>query len=456
VTRRLLLGYLGITLFVLVALEVPLGIQNQRTERRDITAKVEHDAVSIASLAEDAIRTGTVAQLRPIASRVYGYAGSNGSRVVIVDSRGFARIDTSSRVAGTESFASRPEIASALRGIVASGTRYSQTLKQRLLYVAVPIASGGVVHGAVRITYPYSTVYARIVRYWLILALIAAVVLTVAALLGFGTARFVTRPLRRLEHAAAEVGAGKLDVRAPENAGPHEVRSLASAFNETVSRLGRLLRSQEEFVADASHELRTPLTALQLRLESLERDITEPGRGDLEAALREVGRLSDMVEGLLALARADAEPSGPVGVAEVVAERVETWQALAQERGIALVAETDGAATARAAPQRLTQIIDNFVANALEVAPAGSTVTVLARAAGDLVEVRVRDRGPGLTAEERARAFDRFWRARSGGGGSGIGLAIVRKLAEADGATVVLDEAPGGGLDAVLRLRRAS
>ncbi|HEY8316456.1 MAG TPA: hypothetical protein VIG35_06290, partial [Gaiellaceae bacterium] len=205
-TRRLLLGYLGITLFVLVALEVPLGIQNQRTERRDLTAKVEHDAVAIASLAEDAIRSGTVAQLRPVASRVYAYAGSTGGRVVIVNVRGFARIDTSSRVAGTESFKSRPEIRSALRGIVASGLRYSQTLKGRLLYVAVPIASGGVVHGAVRITYPVSTLDARITRYWLILAAIAAVVLLVAALLGFATARFVTRPLRRLEHAAADVG----------------------------------------------------------------------------------------------------------------------------------------------------------------------------------------------------------------------------------------------------------
>jgi signal transduction histidine kinase len=455
VTRRLLLGYLGITLFVLVALEVPLGIQNQRTERRDITAKVEHDAVAIASLAEDAIRSGTVVQLRPIASRVYGYAGSTGGRVVIVDGRGLARIDTSSRVAGIESFASRPEIAAALRGGVASGIRYSKTLKQSLLYVAVPIASGGVVHGAVRITYPTSTVDARIVRSWLILALIAAIVTTVAALLGFATARFVTRPLRRLEHAAAEVGSGKLDARAPENAGPAEVRSLASVFNETVSRLSRLLRSQEEFVADASHELRTPLTALQLRLESLERGVTEPGRGDLEAALREVGRLSEMVEGLLALARADAEPSGPIDVAAVVVERVETWHALAQERDIALVADTDGAATARAAPERLTQIIDNFVANALDAAPEGSTVTVFARVAGELVEVRVRDQGPGLSADDRARAFDRFWRARGGGGGSGLGLAIVRKLAEADAATVALDEAPGGGIDAVVRLRRA-
>ncbi len=454
-TQRLLLGYLGITIFALLALEVPLGIQNQRSERHDITVKVEHDAVALASLAEDAIQSGSSAQLRPVAAKAYAYATSRGARVVIVDARGFARIDTSSRVAGTESFASRPEIKAALRGTVASGTRYSKTLKERLLYVAVPVASGGRVHGAARITYPTSAVDARIVRYWLILALIAAIVLAAAAGVGFATARFVARPLRRLEHAAEEVGAGNLDARAPETDGPVEVRSLATVFNETVSKLGHLLRAQEEFVADASHELRTPLTVLMLRLESLEGAVAMEGRADVEAALREVSRLSDMVEGLLALARADAVPSSTVDAAAIATERVDMWQALANERGVSLVAQTDGVTAARAAPQRVEQIVDNFVSNALDVAPEGSTVTVLARETPDAVELRVRDQGPGLSPEERARAFDRFWRAGTSSGGSGIGLAIVRKLAEADAATVALEDAPGGGLDAVVRLRRA-
>ena len=156
----------------------------------------------------------------------------------------------------------------------------SQTLHERLLYVAVPIASGGVVHGAVRITYPMSTVDARIRHYWLILGAIGAVVL--ARRRG---RRHRPRALRhaaaaRLEEAAAAVGDGRLDARAPEREGPPEVRSLAAVFNETVVKLGQLLRSQEEFVADASHELRTPLTALRLRLESLGRlDGARPRRG---------------------------------------------------------------------------------------------------------------------------------------------------------------------------------
>jgi signal transduction histidine kinase len=309
----------------------------------------------------------------------------------------------------------------------------------------------------VRITYPLSTVNARITRYWLLLAAIGATVLVAAALVGIALARFVVLPLRGLEDAAAAVGRGDLDARAPEQAGPPEVRSLAAVFNETVAKLEQLLRSQGEFVADASHELRTPLTALRLRLESLERAEGEDRRRDLDAALREVDRLSQTVNGLLALARADAgaAPAERIDAGTVVRERVETWQALADERGVALVADANGTAPVRAAATRLTQVLDNLVANALDHAPDGTTVTVAIRPGDAWIELHVTDEGPGLTPEQRARAFDRFWRAGSGHGGSGLGLAIVRRLVEADEGRVELADAPGGGLDAVVRLRKA-
>jgi len=322
----------------------------------------------------------------------------------------------------------------------------------------VPISSGGVVHGAVRITYPMSAVDSRIRHYWLILGLIAAVVLLGAAVVGIRLARFVTRPLRGLEAAAAAVGAGRLDVRAPEEEGPPEVRSLAGVFNETVAKLGRLLRSQEEFVADASHELRTPLTALRLRLENLGSALEQEGGSDLDAAVREVDRLAAIVEGLLALARADAgtTPPGRVDASAVVRDRLETWRPLAGERAVGLTADVGGEQPVRASGERLAQVLDNLVANALGVAPAGSTVTVSTRRVDPWLEVHVRDEGPGMTAEQRARAFDRFWRAPDRGGsagGSGLGLAIVRKLVEADEGEIELADAPGGGLDAIVRLR---
>ncbi len=456
-TKRLVLGYLGVTLFVLVALEVPLGVQNARTERRDLVAKVAHDATVLAADAEDAVQTQSRAQLLGLAKISYDYSRRTGARVVIVDKQGSALVDTSARVTGRESFASRPEIRAALRGGYPSGVRKSATLNTRLLYVAVPIASSGVVHGAVRITYPMSTVDARIIHYWLLLAAIGATVLAVAALIGIALARFITRPLRGLEDAASAVGRGDLDMRAPVDSGPPEVRSLARVFNETVAKLEQLLRSQEEFVADASHELRTPLTALRLRLENLEHAEGDVAQRDLDGALREVERLSQTVDDLLALARADAgaTPAERIDAGAVARERVETWRPLAVERGITLVADANGAARARAAPTRVTEVLDNLVANALDHAPGGSTVTVTVRPAGDWIEIHVLDEGPGLTAEQRARAFDRFWRAGSGHTGSGLGLAIARRLVEADDGEVELADAPGGGLDAVVRLRPA-
>jgi signal transduction histidine kinase len=449
VTRRLLLGYLGVTLFVLLALEVPLGVQNQRTEHHDLTARVSHDATVLSADAEDVAQVPTRRQLRALAAVSSAYARRTGARVVIVDRAGHALIDTSGRVRGAESFASRPEIAAALAGRYPSGVRNSNTLHERLLYVAVPIASGGKVHGAVRITYPFSAVDARIHRYWLILALIGAVVLAGAAVVGLGLSRFVTRPLRRLEQAAAAVGEGQLDVRADEEEGPPEVRSLAAVFNDTVAKLARLLRSQGEFVADASHELRTPLTALRLRIESL------PPSRDRDAALREADRLRDLVAGLLALARADAgsEPPERVDATAVLRERIEAWLPLADEQDVALVAQLNGPLAVRAVPGRLAQVLDNLLSNALEASPDGGTVTLSARVAPPWVELHLADQGPGLTPEQRARAFDRFWRAGSGGGGSGLGLAIVGRLVAADEGEVELREAEGGGVDAVVRLR---
>ncbi|MGZ4402773.1 MAG: sensor histidine kinase, partial [Gaiellaceae bacterium] len=355
---------------------------------------------------------------------------------------------------GVESFQSRPEIRQALHGRVATGTRRSTTLGADLLYVAVPVASGGRIDGAVRVTYPTSAVDSRVRRYWLILAAIAGIVLTVAVLVGVRLAAFVVRPLRRVESAAAAVGHGDLNARAPEHEGPDEVRSLAVVFNDTVTRVSQLLSSQRQFVDDASHQLRTPLTALRLRLENLERDVREEGRADLEGALREVERLGELVESLLGLARSGARtaPQGRVDLDRLVLERRDAWSPLVAERGLRLTVDAADAVAARAAEERVRQILDNLLENAVEASPPGGTITLLVQAASPWVEVRVRDEGAGLNEEERGRAFDRFWRGR-GGEGTGLGLAIVRSLVEADGGEVELLPAPGGGLDAVVRLR---
>jgi len=452
VSRRLLISYLALAIVVLALLEIPLGISYARNERHDLSTNVERDAVALASLAEDALeqRASAPPAVVRLARR---YQRDTGGRVVIVDAQGRALVDSESQGVGAD-FSSRPEIAAALDGTVATGTRHSNTLGTDLLYVAVPAASGGIVHGAVRITYPTSEVDERVRRYWLVLAAIAAVVLAVAVALAGGFARWIVRPLSRVEEAAGEVAAGNLNVRVPAT-GPPELRRLAGSFNEMVVQLGSLLHSQEQFVADASHQLRTPLTALRLRLENLARDGDGRREGEFEGALEELERLSALVDGLLTLARADRAASTPaeLDVASGLGERVDAWSALAEEQQVRLVARVEGRLHALATPGRLEQVLDNLLANALEVAPTGSDIELTAARSGPLVEIRIRDRGPGMSSEEIAHAFDRFWRGGADEAGFGLGLAIVQRLVHADGGEIELRPREGGGLEAILRLR---
>ncbi len=445
-TRRLLFTYLGLALLVLAVLEIPLGIVNGRNESSDLRTKVERDASFLAAFAEDTLENNANPQALGVAA--LDYSKRTGGRVVIVRGSGVAIIDTNSPTS-PRTFATRPEIISALRGNVASGTRYSKTLHENLLYVAVPASSGAKVTGAVRITYPTSAVDARVRRYWLMLLAIGAMVLVATTLVGLRFARWVSSPLGRLEASAAKAGAGDLSTRADEDAGPPEVRSLAAAFNHMIAELEQLVRSQEEFVADASHQLRTPLTALRLRLENLGGDVTESAQADLERALDEVERLSRLVDGLLALARAEVSPVERVDLAKLVDERIEVWSTLAAEQGVKLEANVVG--TASMGADRLGQALENLISNALAVSPRGGTVLV----SGSRGELHVIDQGPGLSERERERAFDRFWRGGKSGTGSGLGLAIVKRLIEIDGGTVELRAAPGGGLDAVIRLHTA-
>ena len=266
--------------------------------------------------------------------------------------------------------------------------------------MAVPVASGGQVLGAVRITFPTDELDADIRRYWFLLAGVTLVGIAAVGAIGLVLARTMTNPLQRLRQSAVSLGRGELSTRVGEGPGPREVQDLAGSFDAMAGRLERLVASQRDFAADASHQLRTPLAALRLRLENLRDGDGADGRRDIDAALVEVERLSGIIDGLLVLARAESTepPLDEIAVGEVVADRVAAHEALAVRQGVTLSPDAEPV-SALAVPGAVDQMLDNLIDNAVKASPRGSTVTVRA-AAGRRRGGGPRGR-PGAGAERR-------------------------------------------------------
>jgi len=172
-TRRLLITYLAITALTLAVVVVPLGRIFAERERDQLTFDIERDAQAVASLVEDPLEAGAAPAIDSVLTRY----DESGGRIVVVDRNGISVADSDAVGGAPRDFSTRPEIAAALDGQRSSGTRASETVGGDLLYVAVPVASGGTVHGAVRITYPTSTLDARVRTTWWRLGLLCAVVL---------------------------------------------------------------------------------------------------------------------------------------------------------------------------------------------------------------------------------------------------------------------------------------
>ena len=456
---RLISGFAGVAVLILTIFSIPMTRFVASVERERMVTELQRDAFILAGHAKETLSADTGTQLRSIQPYIDAYVKVSDARVVVTNSAG--RVIASNDpalVIGTD-FSNRPEIATALRGNPATGERQSATLGQVLVYVAVPVLSGDDTLGAVRLSHPKSHVDNQVRNrvYGILgaglISLVAALV--VAVLLG----TTISRPIERLRRATDKLGRGDFDARAGDGDGPREIRELARSFNAMSGRLGLMVENQRHFAGSVSHQLRTPLTALRLRLEQAE---TAVGRDDsavaeaLEASRAETDRLQDMIEQLLALTRLEGSAAKTVDVDAVrmVRDRVEMWEPLADERGVSLAVDVPSSARCAVVEGGLEQILDNFIDNAMSVAPQGSEIRIEVSHDDGHVQIDVTDRGPGLTDEQRDYAFDRFWRgpASTGENGSGLGLAIVRQLAVASGGEAELLGNTGGGIRARVRL----
>jgi signal transduction histidine kinase len=351
----------------------------------------------------------------------------------------------------------RSEIQSALQGIPDTAVRrVASADNRRVLYAAAPIfADDGNIIGIVYLATPLPP--ARLPSN-IILQLMGAILIAVflAGIAGALLSRRIARPLESLSHAASAVAEGDLDQRIPSDTNIRELHALGEAFNDMTANLRQSNQAKNAFVADVTHELRTPLTVINGTIETLEDGALDDveGRGPLLASMqRETNRLIRLVNDLLVLTRADAGALNltleSIDLVNLARSRCRQLSALAEPRQIALEVEAQAQAIIRGDADRLSQVFDNLLDNAIRHAPEGTTVTVTVKPEGSEIRCAVSDRGPGIPAQHLPFIFERFYRVDTSRarhtGGSGLGLAIVHSLVSAHGGRITIDSVEGQG-----------
>ncbi|WP_247554390.1 ATP-binding protein [Bradyrhizobium sp. 138] len=258
-------------------------------------------------------------------------------------------------------------------------------------------------------------------------------------------------PLWKASEEASNIGPARTDIRLPTEQIPREILPLVTAVNQALDRLEDGFRLQRQFTADAAHQLRTPLAILRTRIETLDdRAARQALHADIEAMSRLVAQLLEIAE----LDTLVLDPGETADLRAVCADVVASIApfAISQHKDIALRG-TDAPVKIHGNSEMLQRAIFNLAENAIKFTAKDTTVDV---EVGEDGSVRVRDCGPGIAEAERELIFQRFWRAdRQRSDGAGLGLSIVRAVADDHAATIAVGNLPGGGAEFTLRFRLA-
>lgn len=412
-TRRILVAIVSVTALSVAAFAIPLASIIARLYQEEAVVRLQREATAATIEVPANFRTShDGAELPP---------GRHGDRYALylpngirTSGRGPARADEVVRKAAT--------------GTVA------QARSERLV-AAVPVFSREDVIAVVRVSSPIGPLQRRIRTTWAAMAVLGAAIVAAAAALALALARRLQAPIAELVAAAAELGDGDFAARAARS-GITELDQAADALNSTAARLGALMERERAFSADASHQLRTPLTGLRLNLEELRRSL--PGPEDhVDRALLDVDRLERTISDLVALAR-DQPSRDPIDLASAFDELDASWAPRLAADGRPLVLHRMGEVPpARVSAAALRQILGVLLSNALE--HGAGTVTVTVREVAGAVAIDVSDEGTDVVDADQV-----FVRRSGDRPGHGIGLALARTLAEAEGGRLLLrDHGPG-------------
>ncbi|MBT2507613.1 two-component sensor histidine kinase [Streptomyces sp. ISL-98] len=387
--RRLINSTLAVVLVVIAVFGVSLVLVETRTISNSAQESVDSEALRLVSVVE---------------SRLLGEERVNPD--VLAEQLGadrYARIDVPGRA--SIEIGDRPE------GSVIQGTAKGERGE------------------TVTVQESRSTVTSEVGRTLMIIGAVALLAVIAAVLLAVRQANRLASPLTDLAETAERLGSGDQRPR-HKRYGVPELDRVADVLDSSAERIGRMLTAERRLAADASHQLRTPLTALSMRLEeiTLTEDL-DTVKEEATIALAQVERLTDVVQRLLTNARDPRNGSAvPFDLDEVVKQQIEEWRPAYRSAGRAIVHSGKQGMRAVGTPGAVAQVLAALIENSLM--HGGGTVALRTRVTGNQAVIEVTDEGPGVPADLGARIFER---SISGRNSTGIGLAVARDLAEADG-----------------------
>ncbi|MEV0237953.1 HAMP domain-containing sensor histidine kinase [Nonomuraea sp. NPDC050786] len=442
--------------FLACGFAVPVGMETAVQESRELFVLATRNTGEIAALAESALAARDLTTLR---RWLDGRARACGCAVFILDHRGMlvvaAGLDLVPGAGGDQAVTPASD---AMAGRAPVPPHVIWLWDRRPFVLGAVIRHDGRPLGAAVTMWPTDDARSAVaVRLLLLAAVVGLTVLAAATLVIGPLARWVMTPVRLLGDATEQVGSGY--VRVPETAGPPEVRRLACGFNDMADRVLALATRQRDFVAQASHQLRNPITALRLRVENAFELGSAPYESeDLKLALNEVDRLCAIVDSLLLLAKSENNEELPVvvDVSATVVQRVDAWRSAYDRNSVPLITNIPDGVRALCLPELIEHGLDALLDNALKFGEQ-CPVRVVVQRRGDMIDVVVRDQGPGLPAEELEFVGTRFWRSTRHQNlpGTGLGLAIIRRLAKASGGQVIMAASRPHGLEVRLRVSAA-
>ena len=276
--------------------------------------------------------------------------------------------------------------------------------------------------------------------------------LVVALAAGVIIATRVQTRLTDAEHTLALVAKGDLAARLPVTRRGDDLDQISGAINQTLSRLGGLVEAMRQVSTDVAHDLRTPLNRLRIRIEAAADKVApgDPAAVELTAALEESDTINETFSALLRIAQIEGgarrEKFAPVDLGEVLASLAEVYAEVAEDAGMTFSTRTEQPALIEGDKELLTQMFANLIENAIRHCPAGTSIACAVDISGSTIVATVRDTGPGIPAEERSRVFQRLYRLEQSRTtpGSGLGLTLVKAVADLHDASMRLTDAVPG------------